>query len=268
MLSQSFLTFRWICHSYFESNNDKSPTRWKNLLLHPVLHNTTNPSILVKADIVLNGAPCFHDGSSDWMHWKPIDWSNLAENATSMFYGRDFPPRSTIIEGNTHAPHPNGSAVLLIAAEGLQLTANEFGKRTPSGQLKDNVALVATCSDGALCSATNVFMRANTGFSATTDQSSAVLTNRGLLHLLPTKQAYHGHVGFHTWSNEDPAPLFSPRNIIGSGSRSESPTNPFTWAASAGTCNITQPHKTGSEQQFGKYYSCHCNASFVTPGSE
>jgi hypothetical protein len=209
-----------------------------------------------------NGAPSFHDGTSDWKHWDPIDWSNLAENATSMFYGRAYPPRATVIEGNTHAPHPNGSAVLLIAAEGLQLTANEFGKRTPTGQLKDNVALLATCSDGALCSATNVFMKANTGFSAaTTNQSSAVsrsvLTNRGLLHLLPTKQAYHGHVGLHTWFNEDPAPLFAPHNLIGSGSRSESPANPFAWIASDGACNITQPHKTRSDQQFGEFHGCH-----------
>ena len=120
-----------IQSNYFESNNDLSRgtvPRWKNLLLDPVLHNNTNPSILVKADIVLNGAPSFHDGSSDWKHWDPIEWSNLAENATRMFYGKTYPPRATVIEGNTHAPHPNGSAVLLIAAEGLQLTANEFGK--------------------------------------------------------------------------------------------------------------------------------------------
>eukprot|EP01048_Picozoa_sp_COSAG05_P001134 COSAG05_NODE_37_length_27688_cov_18.080394_6_plen_164_part_00 len=139
------------------------------------------------------------------------------------------------------------------------------GKRTPTGQLKYNVALLATCSDGALCLATNVFMKANTGFSATADHSSAVLANRGLLHLLPTKQAYHGHVGLHTWTNEDPAPLFQPHNLIGSGSRSESAANPFTWAVSAGTCSITQPHKPGSdsrEKQFGECHGCHsCGAS-------
>lgn len=112
------------------------------------------------------------------------------------------------------APHPNGSAVLIIAAEGVQLTANEFGRRTPAGLLKDNIALIETCSDGALCSATNVFMKSNTGFSAITAGSGDVLANRGLLHLLPTGQPNHGHVGFHTWVHEDPSPLFAPHNLI------------------------------------------------------
>ena len=130
-----------ISSNYFESNNDKSAVRWKNTLLRPATHNSTNPDILVKADIVLNGAPCFHDGTSDWKHWDPLDWSTVTANDT-MYYGRAYPPRATVIEGNTHAPHPNGSAVLLIAAEGVQLTANEFGRRTPTGRLRDNIALV------------------------------------------------------------------------------------------------------------------------------
>ena len=33
-----------ITSNYFESNNDKSPTRWKNVVLKPVIDNTSNPS--------------------------------------------------------------------------------------------------------------------------------------------------------------------------------------------------------------------------------
>lgn len=65
--------------------------------------------------------------------------------------GSAYPPRATIIEGNTHAPHPNGSAVLLIAGHGVQLTANEFGRRTATGGLENNVALIETCTDAHLC---------------------------------------------------------------------------------------------------------------------
>lgn len=69
-----------VTSNYFEANNNKRPTRWKNLVLKPVLDNSTgeNPNILLNSDIVLNGAPCFHDGSSDWKHWEPIDWSSIA----------------------------------------------------------------------------------------------------------------------------------------------------------------------------------------------
>jgi hypothetical protein len=71
-----------ITSNYFESNNDKSPTRWKNVELRPAVDNTSNPNILVHSDILLNGAPSFHDGTSDWIHWQPLDWSTITENSS------------------------------------------------------------------------------------------------------------------------------------------------------------------------------------------
>ena len=102
--------------AWSRANNAKTPTRWKNLVLKPVLDNSTgeNPDILLNSDIVLNGAPCFHDGNSDWRHWAPIDWASIDEPA-QLWYGAAYPPQSVRIEGNTHAPKRNGSAVLLIA---------------------------------------------------------------------------------------------------------------------------------------------------------
>lgn len=200
-----------ISSNYYESNNDKSPTRWKNVLLKPALHNKTNSDILVHADIVLNGAPSFHDGTSDWKHWEPIDWSSL-DTPASLWYGSAYPPRAVVISGNTHAPHPNGSAVLLICGEGVVLTANEYGRRTPTGSITNNVALVETGTDAALFQTRNVFMKANTGWSSVS--STGEPANRGLLRLLSTTERYNGGVGLHTWAIEDPAPLYRPTNLL------------------------------------------------------
>ena len=48
----------------------------------------------------------------------------LGSAPASLWYGKAYPPQSIRIEGNTHAPKPNGSAVLLIAGVGVTLTAN------------------------------------------------------------------------------------------------------------------------------------------------
>jgi hypothetical protein len=106
--------------------------------------------------------------------------------------------------------------VLLIAGDGVQLTANEFGRRTATGGLENNVALVETCSDVHLCRSTNVFMKANSGFSAVTTGAggSGVLANRGMVRLLPTAQPFNGGPGFHTWvrrlSSVPPCPFRFP----------------------------------------------------------
>ena len=78
----------WNPGNYFEANNEKSPTRWKNVVLKPATDNTSNPDILVNSDILLNGAPSFHDGTSDWVHWKPLDWSTITTNS-SLFCERN-----------------------------------------------------------------------------------------------------------------------------------------------------------------------------------
>ena len=94
----------------------------------------------------------------------------------------------------------------------------------------------------------NVFMKANSGFSAVTMPAAAgaagepVLANRGMVRLLPTAQPFNGGPGFHTWVNEDPEPLFQPRNIINAGWNSnDSPSNPFIWKTLSGDCAFSQP---------------------------
>jgi hypothetical protein len=42
--------------------------------------------------------------------------------------------------------------------------------------------------------------------------------------------------------NEDPEPLFQPRNIINAGwNENDSPTNPFIWKNLSGECTFSQP---------------------------
>jgi hypothetical protein len=106
----------------------------------------------------------------------------------SQTYGQAFPPQSVLISGNTHAPSPNGSAVLAICGDGIILEANEFGSRTRSAA-STNVALVETCSDSSLCGVYNLFMKANTGFTAVAPADSSghrSLLNRGQVRPRPT----------------------------------------------------------------------------------
>ena len=166
--------------------------------------------ILLNSDIVLNGAPCFHDGNSDWRHWAPIDWASIDEPA-QLWYGAAYPPQSVRIEGNTHAPNRNGSAVLLIAGEGVILNANEMGTRTPD-PATTNIALVETGSDASLFDARRVSLKANTGWSAVNERGD--LTNGGLVRLLPTEKQYNMGVGLHTWVLEDPPDLYRPQNLL------------------------------------------------------
>jgi parallel beta-helix repeat protein len=226
-----------ISSNYYESNNDKSPTRWKNVLLRPQAHNDTNSNILVHADIVLNGAPSFHDGTSDWKHWQPLDWSSIGTPA-SLFYGSAYPPRAVVISGNTHAPHPNGSAVLLICGDGIVMTANEYGRRTPTGSTTNNVALVETGSDSTLFKSSNVYLKANTGWSSVSAEGD--LVNQGLLRLLPTAQRYNGGVGVHTWAIEDTPPLYKPTNFL---SRQQ-------WTVPPSSCTLHQATGITGDQKF------------------
>ena len=141
------------------------------------------------------------------------------------------------IEGNTHAPAPNGSAVLLIAGDGIILSANEFGDRTKAAA-STNVALVEIGSDGSLFQTSNVFMKANTGFTAVSEAGE--LTNRGLVRLLPTTQPFNQGVGLHTWVNEDTGAERRPYNLIG-GNRDQNPHARETWTKTDGACTVQQP---------------------------
>ena len=85
----------WNPGNYFEANNEKSPTRWKNVVLKPAIDNTSNPDILVNSDILLNGAPSFHDGTSDWVHWKPLDWSTITTNSSLFCESNALAPTTT-----------------------------------------------------------------------------------------------------------------------------------------------------------------------------
>jgi hypothetical protein len=195
-----------LVSNYFEANNGyegRTP-----VTMYPATDNTTAPPIVVNADIVLNGAPSFHDGNSDYRTWTaPLRWT----------YGRSYPPRSVLIQGNTHAPTVNGTAVLAIACNGLVLTANGMSRENQPGWGVCNhtsVALVETGSDSKLFSVTGVTMTANTGFTACTLDDT--LLNRGLVRLRPTTKPFNGGVGLDTWRVTDsPAsPADRHRNLV------------------------------------------------------
>ena len=109
------------------------------------------PTIKANADIVLNGVPSYHDGQSDWRDWPPLDWR----------YGKTYPCQGVVISGGFHAPTQNGSAILAISVDGLQLTANAHG-----GGTDNNVSLLETGADSELFSVTNVRI-ANSTISVT-----------------------------------------------------------------------------------------------------
>ena len=91
-----------LASNYFEANNGYAGRPF--VYMRPALDNTTAPVIKVNSDIVLNGAPSFHDGNSDYRFWGAIDWQ----------YGRAYCPSSVVVQGNTHAPSENGSAVFVV----------------------------------------------------------------------------------------------------------------------------------------------------------
>ena len=222
--------------------------------------------IEINADIVLNGAPSWHDGDSDYMRWcvmvhvyttpvpplhtlplhiPPLQTPQLhipplcrtpsrsphadrnaligdvtlthctvRPAAPDWQYGKAYPPHSIVITGNTHAPQTNGSAILAISGEGIVLSANEMGSRTPQAA-NTGVALVEVGSDSALFGVTNLQMAANTGFSAAAGAMPLPLSNYGLVRIRASSKPSHGSVGMHTWSNADSSPLLRPRNLLG-----------------------------------------------------
>ena len=221
-----------ISSNYFEANCEPCAAgRWcddRFKKIYPALDNRTAPVIDLNTDIVLTGGASFHDGNSDYKHWGPIRFT----------YGQAYPPQSVLISGNTHAPSANGSAILAICGSGIVLEANEFGSRTASAA-STNVALVETCSDSSLCGVTNLFLKANTGFTAVVPTDPATLLNRGQVRLRPTSKQYTGGVQAHTWAFEDPAPLYRPRNLLAG-------IVPSGWSASGG-CSVT---KAENSKQF------------------
>jgi hypothetical protein len=155
-----------------------------------------------------------------------------------------------VVSGNTHAPAVNGSAVLAISGNGIILEANEFGSRTASAA-STNVALVETCSDSSLCYLENLFMKANTGFTAVVPDDPTTLLNRGQVRLRPTTKQYTGGVGAHSWVFEDPAPLYRPRNLLGN-------IEPSKWEATGG-CRSVPPSVRPS------HATLYCNSKGSVP---
>eukprot|EP01047_Picozoa_sp_COSAG01_P022111 COSAG01_NODE_1304_length_10809_cov_2.635387_6_plen_251_part_00 len=193
-----------ITSNYYEANCEPCHAgRWcddRFKKLHPALDNHTAPVIDLNTDIVLTGGASFHGGNSDYKHWGPIEFVSPATCCLaprlrayniiyrcvfhvalmlSQAYGRAFPPQSVLISGNTHAPSPNGSAVLAICGDGIILEANEFGSRTRSAA-STNVALVETCSDASLCGVYNMF----------TTSARHISTRTGILSRLRFTVAY------------------------------------------------------------------------------
>ena len=220
-----------IVSNYYEANCQPCNAgrycddRFKKM--HPAIDNTTAPVIDLNTDIVLTGGSSFHAGNSDYKHWGPIKF----------MYGSAYPPQSVVISGNTHAPSANGSAVLAITGSGIILEANEFGTRTTAAA-STNVALVETCSDSSLCFLENLFLKANTGFTAVVRDDPTTLLNRGQVRLRPTTKQYTGGVGAHSWVFEDSAPLYRPRNLLRG-------IEPSKWEATGG-CRVT-PAENGTQ---------------------
>ena len=220
-----------IVSNYYEANCQPCNAgrycddRFKKM--HPAIDNTTAPVIDLNTDIVLTGGSSFHAGNSDYKHWGPIKF----------MYGSAYPPQSVVISGNTHAPSANGSAVLAITGSGIILEANEFGTRTTAAA-STNVALVETCSDSSLCFLENLFLKANTGFTAVVRDDPTTLLNRGQVRLRPTTKQYTGGVGAHSWVFEDSAPLYRPRNLLRG-------IEPSKWEATGG-CRVT-PAENGKQ---------------------
>ena len=156
--------------------------------------------------------------------------------------GAAYPPQSVVITGGTHAPGRNGSATLIIAGDGIVLQANEMGSRTLAAAATD-IALVETCSDSSLCGVYNLFMKANTGFSAVAPTDPTILLNRGQVRLRPTSKQYTGGVGTHSWVFEDPAPLYRPRNLLAGIAPSE-----WVTSSAGGGCSVSKAE--GGTKQF------------------
>ena len=69
---ESVDVLRRVFAQYFEANCGYGSRPY--IYMRPALDNTTAPLIKLNYDIVLNGAPSFHDGDSDYEKWGPIDW--------------------------------------------------------------------------------------------------------------------------------------------------------------------------------------------------
>ena len=67
------------------------------------------------------------------------------------------PPHSVILQGNTHSPSENASAVLAVCGEGISLTSNQVSVSQHS-----NKSLIETGSDSSLFGASQVFLKGNT----------------------------------------------------------------------------------------------------------
>eukprot|EP01052_Picozoa_sp_SAG31_P001470 SAG31_NODE_49_length_30599_cov_15.615016_30_plen_411_part_00 len=184
-----------LASNYFEANNGYAGRPFVHM--RPALDNTTAPVIKLTSDIVLNGAPSFHDGNSDYRSWGPIDWT----------YGRAYCPSSVVVQGNTHAPCENCSAVFVVCGSGLSFTGNVL-----SLEGKKNMAYVETGSDSSLFGATQVFFKAN---SLKHHEGPAVVGQMDrLIRLLPTTKPYNGGVGLQNWHVEDSPTLHRRQNFI------------------------------------------------------
>ena len=198
-----------ISSNYFEANNGYGGRPF--VYMRPALHNGTAPVVRISSDIVLNGG---------------------ASNLPDLQYGRAYVPRGVLIQGNTHAPTTNGSAVFAVCADGLVLAGN-------TGNSARNVALIETGQDSSMFGVKNVFIRANSGFTATNawpaDTKAKATPDTadmgGNLRLRPTLRDFAGGVDLHTWVLEDPPTLFRARNYGASRSHAAAllppPFNPI-----------------------------------------
>jgi parallel beta-helix repeat protein len=138
--------------NYFEANPDKTLGPAGVVTLHPAT-GTTAPPITMGSDILLSGAPMWHDGSSWFVDGAPM-WQ----------YGRGYCPSGIIIKGNTHACHSNTSLVLAVCGDEITLEGNACDGVGLGHPAPPDVRLLETGSDPALFSVTRMFLRGNVGF--------------------------------------------------------------------------------------------------------
>ena len=139
-----------ISANYFEANNNAAcgPP------LTMVPENCTGcnslqdkPNITSSSDIILSGAPSFHNGDSY------VGPDGFAFGYPKWTYGGTYPSYSVVIEGNFHSGGGNFSAVLAIAVHSLVLTGNQCYRNRCT-----NDALIETGTDADLFNVRDVTM--------------------------------------------------------------------------------------------------------------
>eukprot|EP01045_Picozoa_sp_COSAG04_P013374 COSAG04_NODE_946_length_9227_cov_9.312555_5_plen_475_part_00 len=221
-----------ISGNYFEANPDPSiyhtgsPVGVTLLPDHTAAGSATAPPIMARTDILLNGAPFDHAGTS-----------LFADTALDWRYGKAYPTSGVAIRGNTKSGH-NTSLVHAICGSGIVLEANVYdgAARHCAVPASCNATLVETGSDASLFGITDLSARGNSGFSAVGADNE--LVNYGLLHLAPPSDTpdARGPVGVHTYRFDNPR-KHRRRNLVASTAAGDADT--AQWSFPPERCQVS-----------------------------